>query len=347
MKKQATIWKIILIFSIILNFYFVAEKTVMQKKSYGPTPEPTLSSSSTATPERKSDWERTEEEIDQKLASFECQKDSSISGIGKCSVKLLDYLEQEITKVETQLKETAQNARGNITINSTYKPSAKELMEIQVKDVLEAHKSLKIYTTARCDLAWFNYLGGAEAGLWEMNCKLGLYKDHLVMLKNLMTYQHPEWYYYPESIVLFMKDPSPRTWQFVVEDAHKGLLGAKDSSYTQLVNYEDAWLQIHFPNSMARPEGFDLNKYLDEQETQMDSSFAVIHKNADENFWKLLEVMSQGLKGVENEDAVIALELAARLDPVRFSELEVKVIDANPENAEILKGMREKWIKPF
>ena len=343
-------WKILLICSVILNGYFLVAKDFRSVKTSVVSLTPTTSPLAKQSPEFKTDWDKAKEEVDQGLASLGCQHDSTLYGMGQCISKQMKYLEDQIDQAESKFKETARATRGTIQINSTYKPTAKELMDIQVKDIIAAHKNLRAYADARCDLVWFNLLGGAEAGVHEGYCKINLYEDYLVELKSHATYLHPEWYLYPESIQIFMRNPTPDTWQQVIDDADAGKLGPKDSAYVQLVIYDDARLHRDFPNSMARPSGFDMNEYFLKNTAELNTSLAFIRKGADNNFWKLLEVMAVGFKDYrENSLVVTSSEIAARLDPVRFNDLAIRVSQASPSAADpdrdlVFRITREKWI---
>lgn len=335
-------WKIILIFSILLNIYFVAHKNDKSSVAMSDSSitSPTPSSSPQVKSEKKSHREILKEEIEQTLASLgDCKTDTSTIGMGQCGVKQIEYLESEITKVEVELKRIEKNASStNFTFNSTYKEPLKKLMAAQVQDVLNAHAALKKYADARCRYAWYDFIGGSWASLNSTYCKVGLYKDWLIQLKDSGAYRNPDLYLYPESIRFFMENPTSSNWQEIDKAADAGELGPKNSIYVQLLEYDDAALHRDLPNSMSL-KGITPNEFVRQQEARTDASFALIRKQSNDEFWRLLEVMAS--QNFDDHLVVTAGELAVRLDPGRFYAFAAKAIQANPDGAWMLERRAE------
>jgi hypothetical protein len=138
-------------------------------------------------------WDETQKE------TVDCKSAGDTYHLTMCSIRKREYLEKEIAKAESEIKEGVKVASSEkVTGNTSFQGMPwKEVAQIQLNNILSATKGLYQYRKNRCTLDSFDVMGGTAQGYASGFCEVDLLRDWLVDLKTHSIYQHPKTLYYP------------------------------------------------------------------------------------------------------------------------------------------------------
>lgn len=138
----------------------------------------------------------------------------------------------------------------------------------------------------------------------------------------------------------FLSAPS-QTWEDFDHSFDAKQLDPKQSLADQVLEYHDARSHRDFPNSMSLI-GITPHEYVEEQTSRAEAALDLIRSNECPTLWWFIETMA--LQNFDEDLLATALELAARLSAVEFSEIASQVEKLFPKKDYLIDHVRRRWI---
>lgn len=137
----------------------------------------------------------------------------------------------------------------------------------------------------------------------------------------------------------FVASSNTNTWDQAVLAARIGPPDSQPSAYSLVVEYYIVAMKRDLPNSMAIV-GTTPREYVAGLQVQLDSLVVQLSQHDCGELWALLRVMATH----DADETLVgtASEIAWRLSPDRYNELDAYVRSANSSNTRVFQGRREQ-----